>query len=161
MKTIHFVKTLALAVMLSAFAPAVMADTTYGEKIRLFYDAFSQGDADILDKILAPEWESISPNPGQEPGRDGFKPFVTNSSKVFADMRITNDDIIEAGNKVVVRSTIEGVNVGSFAGFPAKNRPIKIMAIDIHEFNDDGMVIRTWHLEDWLAGLFQMGVFDK
>ena len=25
----------------------------------------------------------------------------------------------------------------------------------------DGKVIRTWHIEDWLSGLFQMGAFEK
>jgi steroid delta-isomerase-like uncharacterized protein len=79
---------------------------------------------------------------------------------VFRDLRVTNEDIIEAGDKVVVRSIFEGTHVGDFAGFPAKGRPIKIMAIDIHQFRD-GKIARTWHLEDWLGGLFQMGAFEK
>lgn len=35
------------------------------------------------------------------------------------------------------------------------------MTIDVHEFNDEGMVQTTWHLEDWLGGLFQMGAFEQ
>jgi hypothetical protein len=45
-------------------------------------------------------------------------------------------------------------------GFPARDRPMAIQAIDIHEF-DDGRIIRTWHTEDWLTGLHQLGVFEK
>ncbi|MFK8082580.1 MAG: ester cyclase [Granulosicoccus sp.] len=161
MKTHRLIQSLTLIAMLAAFTSSSMANSGYGEKIKFFYDAFNKNDPALLDKILAVDWESISPSPGQAPGREGFKPSVADSSKVFADLKISNDDIIEADNKVVVRSTVEGINIGSFAGFPAKNRPIKIMAIDIHEFNEDGMVIRTWHLEDWMAGLFQMGVFEK
>ena len=40
-------------------------------------------------------------------------------------------------------------------------RKFTIMTIDVHEFNKDGMVQKTWHLEDWLGGLFQMGAFEK
>ena len=45
-------------------------------------------------------------------------------------------------------------------GFPAKNRKMSIQAIDIHEFKD-GKIVRTWHTEDWMSGLHQLGVFDK
>lgn len=161
MLSMHFIKSFVLFAMVSVCATSAMADSTHSERVKLFYDAFNKNDPDLLDQILAVDWVSIAPNPGQAPGREAFKPSVANSINVFADLKITNDDIIESGNKVVVRSTVEGINVGSFAGFPAKNRPIKIMAIDIHEFNEEGFVIRTWHLEDWLSGLYQMGVFDK
>jgi hypothetical protein len=45
-------------------------------------------------------------------------------------------------------------------GFPAKNRKLNIQAIDIHEI-ESGRIARTWHTEDWLTGLHQLGVFDK
>jgi len=45
-------------------------------------------------------------------------------------------------------------------GFPAKNRKMIIQTIDIHEFKD-GKIIRTWHTEDWLTGLNQLGAFEK
>jgi hypothetical protein len=49
---------------------------------------------------------------------------------------------------------------GPFLGFPAKNRKMTIQAIDIHEFKD-GKIIRTWHTEDWLTGLGQLGLLEK
>jgi hypothetical protein len=33
-------------------------------------------------------------------------------------------------------------------------------AIDIHEFKD-GKIVRTWHSEDWMTGLHQLGFFEK
>ena len=45
-------------------------------------------------------------------------------------------------------------------GFPAKNRKVTIQTIDIHEFKY-GRIIRTWHSEDWLTALHQMGAFEK
>jgi hypothetical protein len=33
---------------------------------------------------------------------------------------------------------------------------LKLMAIDIHQFCDS-RVTQTWHVEDWLSAMFQMG----
>ena len=79
---------------------------------------------------------------------------------MFTGLKITNGDIIESGDEVVVRSTMEGAQTAPFAGFPSKGRPVKIMAIGIHQIKD-GKVMKSWHIEDWLGGLFQMGAFEK
>ncbi len=161
MKLTKLAQAISAAALLTASASSAMADAAPSEKIRLFYDSFVKNDPALLDQVLAPDWVDIPPNPGQAPGREAFKPYVANANQTFTDMKMTNEDIITSGNKVVVRSTFEATQTGAFAGFPAKNRPIKIMTIDIHEFNKDGLVSKTWHLEDWLGGLFQMGAFEK
>ncbi len=156
-------KTTRAAVLASALlcmsGPAFAA-TQLSETVKLFYQAFNANQPELLDQVLAPEWEDIPLGPGQAAGRDAFKPMVGGFHQIFHGLKVTNEDIIESGDKVVVRSTIEGTQAGDFAGFPSKGRPIKVMAIDIHQFKD-GKVIRTWHIEDWLSGLFQMGAFEK
>ena len=70
------------------------------------------------------------------------------------------EEILQEGNKAIVRSTITGTQRALFMGFPAKNRTMTIQAVDVHEFHD-GTIVRTWHTEDWLTGLHQLGVFEK
>ena len=137
-----------------------LADSPNAQNIKLFYEAFGQDKPELLDKILAPEWEDVPPNEGQAVGRDAFKPFVGGFHKLFPDLKVVNEDIIDAGDKVVVRSTISGTQAAPFAGFPSKGKPFSVMAIDIHQFKD-GKVVKTWHIENWLSGLFQMGAFAK
>ena len=151
---------LALATVFSLFAEAAMAQDDYKERIRLFYETFNTHDANLLDQVIAEDWVNIPANPGQGPGREGFKQMIPGIAATFADSKMTIEDIVQEGNKIVVRSTYTATQVGPFAGFPAKNRPFTIMTIDIHEFNDAGMVQTTWHLEDWFGGLFQMGAFE-
>lgn len=149
---------LAVPAMASSFAlPAAAETTANSETVKYFYESYNQGNPDLLDKVLAENWESI-PLTGQEIGRDAHKPSVIGATKIFGDLQITNEDIIEAGNKVIVRSMIEGVHAGEFAGIPATNRPVNFMAIDIHEFNDEGLIAKTWHVEAFLPMLFQIGV---
>jgi predicted ester cyclase len=70
------------------------------------------------------------------------------------------EEVLQEGNKVIVRSTITGTQSAPFMGFPAKNRTMTMQAVDIHEFKD-GKIVRTWHTEDWMTGLHQLGVFEK
>lgn len=157
-KTLLATAAFGIGALLSA-APA-FADSSNAEAIRTFYEALSQNKPDLLDKILAPAWEDVPLSEGQAAGRDGFKPFVGGFHTMFPDLKVVNDDIIDAGDKVIVRSTLSGTQAAAFAGFPSKGKPFSIMAIDIHQFKD-GKVVKTWHIENWLGGLFQMGAFNK
>ena len=79
---------------------------------------------------------------------------------IWRELHFKIKDVLQEGNKVIVRSKISGTQRGALMGFPAKNRKMSIQAIDIHEF-EDGKIVRTWHTEDWMSGLHQLGVFDK
>ena len=160
MPIIRIAKAVAVTAVLLGFCAPAFAATEISETVKLFYQAISANQPELLDQVLAPEWEDVPPGQGQAPGRDGFKTMIGGFNKTFSGLKVTNDDIIESGDKVVVRSTIEGTQAGDFAGFPSKGKPFKTMAIDIHQFKD-GKVIKTWHIEDWLGALFQMGAFQK
>ena len=129
---------------------------TYKKDITLWYDAFNNNDATLLDKILSESWVDIPPAPGQPAGPAGAKQILAELTRTFSGLKITIQEILQDGNKVVVRSEISGTQKAPFIGFPSKNRKLAIQAIDIHEFKD-GKIVRTWHSEDWMTGLHQLG----
>lgn len=156
--------TLALAsaaAALSLVGVSAQAQSTQADTIRNFYEVFNTGDADLLDEVLAEDWVHIPAAPDEQPGRDGFKAMVPAMMAAFADATITIEDIVEEGDTLAVRSTFTATQAGPFMGFESKGRPFTIMTIDIHQFNDEGLVQTTWHLEDWLGALFQMGAFEQ
>jgi predicted ester cyclase len=53
-----------------------------------------------------------------------------------------------------------GTEKEALMDFPSKNRKIDIQVVDIFEVKD-GKIARTWHTEDWMSGLRQLGVFKK
>ncbi len=160
MKSKALLSAALVGALLGAFPLAGRADPVNAAKIKLFYEAFGQDKPELLDDVLAPDWEDVPPNEGQAVGREAFKPFIGGFHKIFPDLKVVNEDIIDAGDKVVVRSTLSGTQAAPFAGFASKGKAFSVMAIDIHQFKD-GKVIKTWHVENWLAGLFQMGAFLK
>ena len=134
--------------------------TDYKKQAALWYEAFSKKDPAILDKLLSEDWVDIPSAPDTPAGPTGVKPLLAMLTTTFPDLKLTIKDILQDGNKVVVRAEMEGTQKESFMGFPSKNRKMKIQVVDIHEFKD-GKIIRTWHTEDWMSGLRQLGVFEK
>ena len=128
--------------------------------VTFWYDAFTKKDPNLLDQILSETWVDIPPAPSQPLGPAGAKQLLTELTNTFPDLKITIQDILQDGNKVIVRSEISGTQKAPFMGSPSKNRKLLIQAIDIHEFKD-GKIVRTWHSEDWMTGLHQLGFFDK
>jgi len=130
------------------------------KNVLLWYDAFSKKDPALLDRILSKDWVDIPPAPNQPPGPPGAKQILMELTTAFPDLDIKIEDVLQDGNKVVVRSKISGTQRGGLMGFPVKNRKMSIQAVDIHEFKH-GKIVRTWHTEDWLTGFHQLGFFEK
>jgi steroid delta-isomerase-like uncharacterized protein len=129
------------------------------EAVRIWYAAFDQHDPVLIDRILSPEWVDIPAMPDQAAGPAGAKQVLASIEQTFPDFRITVKDVLQDGNKVVVRSEITATQRGRFAGHAATGHKIVIMAIDIHEF-EAGKIVRTWHMEDWMSGLRQLGFVE-
>ena len=147
--------TLLLSALLWSSAWADDA-SDYKKVVLLWYAAFTNHDPAPLDRILGETWADIPSAPGLPPGPQAAKDTLVLLTKAFPDLKVTIDDILQDGDKVVVRSHITGTQKADFLDFPAKNRSLNIQAVDIHEFKD-GKIARTWHTEDWMTGLRQLG----
>ena len=120
---------------------------------REFYEVLNTGDMELLDKILAPDWAERPLAPGQVPGRDGYKPIVAFFRTAFPDVNFTLEDVIAAGDKVTVRTTVTGTHQGMFLGVAATGRRVTFHTIDIHRIAE-GQIVESWHIEDFF-GLYQ------
>ncbi|MFD4434131.1 ester cyclase [Nocardia sp. NPDC058497] len=126
--------------------------------ITTFYRGLS-GDVGLLDGVLAPDWVDDSSGPAS--GRAGIESLVAAIDHAFSDFTIVVHMIVdgrgEDGNGMVaVRGEMRGVHEGEWLGVPATGRAVRIR---IHEFHQiaDGLVVRSWGLEDWFGWLRQVG----
>ena len=148
-----------LALILCTSAPAQQRNAPMKD-VALWYEAFNRKDPALLERILSEKWVDIPPAPGQPAGPEGAKQILVELTTAFPDLAIRIEDVLQDGNKVIVRSEIAGTQRNAFMGFPTKNRRMAIQAIDIHEFKD-GKIVRTWHTEDWMTGFHQLGILGK
>ena len=116
--------------------------------------------ADTFDHILSKNRVDIPPAPDQPLGPAGAKQILLELTTAFPDLDIKVEEVLQEGDKVIVRSKISGTQRGGLMGLPAKNRKMSIQAIDVHAFKNR-KIVRTWHTEDWMSGLHQLGLFEK
>jgi steroid delta-isomerase-like uncharacterized protein len=129
------------------------------QRVMLWYDAFNRKDATLLEEILDSTWIDVPSAPGQPAGPAGAKHALDGLTAAFPDLKVSIEALLQDGDKVIVRSHITGTQAGTFMGIAPTHRQLSIQAVDIHQFKD-GRIIRTWHTEDWLSGLRQLGAFD-
>jgi len=143
-----------------ALFPAMLQAEDVDEKqhVRLWYEAFSEKNPALLERILDERWVDI-PAPADQPaGPKGGKALLAALTRTFPDLNLAIQDVLQDGDKIVVRAAMTGTQREAFMGLPPSNARLSIQVIDIHEFKD-GKIVRTWHSEDWLSGLVQLGFF--
>jgi steroid delta-isomerase-like uncharacterized protein len=133
------------------------AETNKSILRRFFVELFNSGDLGVADEIVALNYVNHNAAPGETPGRDGLKEFVTLLRTAFPDLQFTIEDQIAEGDKVVTRFTVTGTHQGEFAGIPATGKPIQVMCTNIHRVTG-GQIEEAWLNWDALGMMQQMGV---
>ena len=131
-------------------------DWAHEALVRQFYVPFNTGEVGLYDTILAPDWVDDPLAPGQRSGPGGLKDLVAQFRSAVPDYHVINDEILVAGDRVAVHSTVRGTHRGAFFGVPATGRPVTLRTCDFHRIAG-GVIVATWHLEDFFAFLQQVG----
>jgi predicted ester cyclase len=156
MKT--YQKALAAAsIGLASIATSAAADDKAA--VQTFYDLLSNPASEthvaaFLDATSA-DWESVGDYSGENEGRDGFVGQMGFFSKLIPDLDWSVQAMHQDGDFVTVRSRATGTPTGPFFGVDGEGRSFDILTIDIHEI-DDGVIVRTYHVEDWASALQQL-----
>jgi steroid delta-isomerase-like uncharacterized protein len=124
--------------------------------VRQFYVPFNTGDLSIYDRILNLNWVDDPLAPGQLPGPAGIKALVSQFRQAVPDYHVTNDEILVAGNRVAVHSTVRGTHRNPYFGVPPTGREFAMRTCDFHRI-EHGLIVSTWHLEDFFDLLRQFG----
>src|SRR5437764_3930841 len=105
---------------------------TYKKTVTLWYEAFTKKDPALLEQILHETWVDIPSPPGAPAGPAGVKPLLAQLTTTFPDLKLTIEDILQDGNKVVVPARMAGTQSPPFLGFRSKNRKMDIQVVDIY-----------------------------
>ena len=111
--------------------------------IRRFTEAGNNLDFDALDEIMATDYKPHDPLPNQPTGREGFKQTTRALFKVFPDLKITIEDVIAEGDKVVARVTGIGTHQGEFMGIAPTGKKVTVSYIRIFRIAN-GKITEDW-----------------
>jgi predicted ester cyclase len=115
---------------------------------RWFRDVWVDGGEVVIDELMVPEAAGVMEG-FTIANRDGFKAARRAFLDLFPDLALTLDDVIEEGDKVVVRWSAEGTHRGDGFGFPATNRRVAFRGMTWVELRG-GRLVRGW--DSWNLG---------
>ncbi len=114
--------------------------------------------ADLTERMaraLAPAWESIGDYSGGKKSREQFAGQLQGFGKLIPDLRWQIEELIDGGDRIVVRGRASGTPVGELFGVPPSGKRFEIMSVDIHTL-EGGKIVRTHHVEDWAGAIRQL-----
>jgi steroid delta-isomerase-like uncharacterized protein len=123
-----------------------------------FYDeAINGGKMDLIEEFVSVDFVDHEELPGLGNDRESVKAFFGMLRTAFPDLKFAIEDVIEEGDKIVVRATMSGTHKGEFMGIPATGKSMSVNAIDIVRFAG-GKVVEHWGITDSAAMMEQLGV---
>ena len=122
---------------------------------RLIEEVFNRGRTVLLADLIAADHVGHDPF-GDHYGPEGLRISAAEYRTAFPGLRVTIEDLVSEGNKVVYRFTLRGTHAGSFMGIPPTGREVTTSAIAIVHLAG-GKVIESWVNLDALSLLRQLG----
>ena len=118
---------------------------------RRSWEVVIQAPLDTLEDALAEVYadDFILHEPDEDiVGIEGLAQFVSMKRSAFPDLRITLEDDIAEGDKVVSRWAGQGTHQGELMGIAPTGNQVTITGITIHRI-EDGKIVEEW--ENWDA----------
>ena len=117
---------------------------------RLLDEVFNGSDLEIVDELVHSDFFDHEAPASRANGPAGFKATVRQLHQAFAGFRVEPRDLIAEGDRVAVRATTSGRQVGELNGFPATGSEWAAQAIHIFRVTN-GQVIEHWASHHRLA----------
>src|SRR5215211_498515 len=122
---------------------------------RLIEEVLNRGQTGLLAELVAADHVGHDPL-GDHYGPEGMRIAVAEYRAAFPDLRVTVDDLVKEGDKVVHRFSLRGTHAGPFLGIPPTGRVVTAAGIAIDRVAG-GKVTESWVSLDALNLLRQLG----
>ncbi len=147
----------AVAMLIVPMVGSALADDK--AVVQTFYDFLSNPTSDkhaAAVKVATSEnWESVGDYSGKNKTRGKFLAQVGGFGKLIPDLNWAVEEMIQEGNRIVVRGRATGTPKGPLFGVDGGGKKFDILTIDIHTV-EAGKITRTHHVEDWAGALRQL-----
>lgn len=148
--------------MLASFAFVLvgsLAQADDREVVEAFYTQLlsAPNAPDIADRVadvVVEDWVSI-PTPRGGPDAEGLVKSLQGFGAAIPDLNWDVQEILQDGNRYIVRSIATGTPAKPFFGIEPKGKRFEIMTIDIHTV-EDGKIVRSYHVEEWAKAMQQL-----
>jgi steroid delta-isomerase-like uncharacterized protein len=124
----------------------------------VFAEIWSKGNVDLIGELFAEDF--VGHFPGETVhGREGILAEVIAHRTAFPDWTEEVEDAIADRDRVVVRFTSRGTNLGDFLGNQPTGKHVEISEVAIFRLSD-GRIVEQWVYPDMLSLQRQLGKKD-
>lgn len=131
--------------------------TANKEVVRRYYEAWGQQD---LETAAAMVTEDFINNSSTSQGREGIYEEGQFWFSAFPDAKVSIEDMLADGDKVVARVSTTATHRGEFFGAPPTGNSVEISEIDIFRV-ENGLIAEAWAAPDIYGLLSQIGVLGE
>ena len=126
---------------------------------RRSWEIGTEGSLDTLEDALAEVYAAnfVMHEPDEDVvGIEGLTQFVSMMRSALPDLRITLEDDMAEGDKVVTRWIGQGTHQGELMGIAPTGNQVTFTGITIHRIEDD-KIVEEWENWDALGMMQQIG----
>jgi steroid delta-isomerase-like uncharacterized protein len=107
----------------------------------LYVEMINTHNPDLEDRFLAEDY--INHEDFVADGREANQQFWAAFFTGLPDVKVTMEDLVISGDRVVGRFTYRGTHTGDLVGIPATGKPVEMRSIDIWRVQN-GMFAEHW-----------------
>jgi predicted ester cyclase len=111
----------------------------------------------LFDRVISAEYVNHDPVAWYAVDKDTEAAFIEAMLTAFPDQRITIEDIVASGDRVAVRYTITGTQLGPFGEIPPTGIQVHWSAMSIFRIADR-KIVEAWWSEDMIGLMQQLTV---
>ena len=124
--------------------------------IRRSFEEVDKGNWVTVNEMTAHDYVYHQPGRPKPLTGEEFEQFMRSVRAAFPDGRLTIEDMIAEGDKVVTRYTLRGTHKGDFMGIPATGKKVVVTGIVISRIAK-GKIAEDWEEFDALGFMQQLG----
>jgi serine phosphatase RsbU (regulator of sigma subunit) len=125
---------------------------------RYIQEVWNQTNLELADEIFDRYLYHQPDGPTLQRGPEDVKHFVSEFRSAFPDFRISIDDQIAEGDKVMVHATIRGTHQREFRGMAPTGKEIEERGFSVFRFSEEGKVVESWDSYYSQLGLMRQSI---
>jgi steroid delta-isomerase-like uncharacterized protein len=123
-------------------------------------EVWGRGDEAALEELLDPDFVDHDALPGQSPDREGHRQILAAFRSALPDLKVTTEDVVVEGDKVVSRWTARGTHQGDLMGIAPTGNGVTIKGIDVLRVAE-GRIAERWAQFNDLEVMQQLGAIPE
>jgi steroid delta-isomerase-like uncharacterized protein len=125
---------------------------------RYFEEIWDKGNLDLIKELFTTDFVRHGPTAaeGEVRGQEGFESLVSMYRSALPDLRVSIEDLIAEGDRVVTRWTARGTHQGELMGNAPTGNPATVRGILVDRISG-GKIEEEWADYDTLHLMQQIG----